>query len=410
MKKIIILLLCCYCACACTDDKRYAPKEGRVAVFETLTPQQSQGTSRLEDTTRIEGWSSKMFNNQNRLPNAMVLEDEGSSWRRKVGNSIKLGSRTLPSPVVAEDALFVLDGTYTLTKLNLVDGAEIWQKTLAPEASGVGLTLGNNKLFAVSSKGIVTALTLDGDQIWQKDFQVPMRTFVQTDKNALYFVTAHNQLICLSQKDGKEIWRYQTTKTNTLLQDMAPPALSNGVLVAPFSTGEVIGFDVDSGSMMWIQVMVGSRPRDLVEVPQVVAAPVIEKGIVYLIGNANLAGAYDLKTGTNKWTHNLGARVTPVLGANAIFIITNDNELVSLDKKTGKIFWRQTYVPEKGKAWQSLTAQNSLLVLEDGEQMIFVNPASGEQVVAREIDTKTQPIVVNNRTIIVNEKTKVSYQ
>ncbi len=410
MKKIIALLLVGCCICACTDDKRYAPKEGRVAVFETLTPQQGQGTPQLEDAIRVENWPSKLFNNQNRLPNAKVEADKATAWRRKVGVSTDLGSRRLVPPLATKDALFVLDGTYTLTKLNLTDGSQVWQKQLAADSAGVGLTLNNDKLFAVSSRGNVTALDLDGEQIWQKDFQVPMRSFVQTDKNALYFVTAHNQLICLSQKNGKEIWRYQTTKTSTLLQEMAPPALAGGILVAPFSTGEVIGFDIDSGSMLWIQVMVGNRPRDMVEVPQIVAAPVIEKGIVYLVGNANLTGAYDLKTGISKWTHNFGGRVTPVLGKNALFILTNDNELVSLDKKTGKVFWKQSYAPEKGQAWQSLTIQNNQLVLEDGEKLVFVNPANGEKAAEREFDMKTQPIVVGDRLIMMDEKTKVFYQ
>ena len=408
MNKIIAILLCCCLVVACTDDKKYAPKEGRLAVFEASVPDSITGTAQLKAATEPTQWTSKNFNIQNQLPNMKVADTNKELWEERAGNKTDLGTRMLTTPIAADGFIYVLDGTYSLSKIDQNNGKIVWQKQLAKDAAGEGLTIQNDTIFAVSKNGIITAVSSEGENIWQKDLGVAMRSSAIADKRFLYFVTAHNQLMVLTQKDGSEVWRYQTTKPNTFLQEMANPALANGVLVAPFSTGEVIAFDNDSGLLLWIQMMVGSRPRDLTEIPQIAAAPVIENNVVYLTGNANLTGAYDLKTGASKWTNNYGSRMTPILGENALFLLTNQNELLALDKKTGKLFWQQKFDSKDYDPWQSLFAQNDQLVLSDGSHLVFIDPANGKTLKVQKLATKAQPISVNGHLVTLDKKTNVT--
>ena len=54
MKKIIICLLCCTLLSACSDTKKYAPKEGRLSVFEKETPSQAKGEATIEEAVSVE--------------------------------------------------------------------------------------------------------------------------------------------------------------------------------------------------------------------------------------------------------------------------------------------------------------------------------------------------------------------
>ncbi|MBQ4471780.1 MAG: PQQ-binding-like beta-propeller repeat protein [Alphaproteobacteria bacterium] len=408
MKKIIVLLLCCTVLGACTDDKKYAPHEGRLTVFEATTPQKATGDVKIDSATTADDWTQSLYNAQNKLPHLKANLDAKKEWRTRAGEAIG-SARQLPTLVVFDDGIYVLDGTYQLNKLNPETGIQVWRKSLADGKVGTALIGQKDTLFAVSSDGLVTAIDKEGNELWKKDFAVAMRAAPIADSKALYLITTHNRFIVLNQKDGSEIWGYQTSKPQTQLTSMAPPAKGNGVLVVPFSTGEVMGFDADSGLILWIQMMVGNRPRDLMEIPQIAAAPVIDGNVVYLSGNANLTGAYDLKTGASKWVAAIGSRHTPVVSGNTLFLLTTQDKLVALDKTSGKIFWEQDQKPFKNSIWQGLMIVNDQLALYDNNNIVLFDPKTGDKIKTYEFDMQTTPIVVKNHFITMDNKTRVTW-
>ena len=405
MKKILFLCFCCLLALACSNDKRYAPKEGRLSVFEAKVPVLAKGSVTLAKQETVTSWENPFYNLQNKLPNLTQNEPQ-KQWRESIGNSSDF-NRLIATPIVTNEAIYTLDGNNTLTKFNLSSGERLWQVKENNDKKGLSLAFSNKKIFTLSSDGLVTAFDEDGKQLWQKDFETATRAPLIADKYALYLITAHNQFIVLNPKTGAEIWRYQTSLPQTLLSNMAPIAKSKGVVVVPFTTGEAIGFDADSGLLLWIQMMVGNRPQDLTEVPQIAAAPVIEGDTVYLTGHANFSGAYALKTGETKWTVNFGSTLTPIVNGNTLFMMTTQNELVALDKRTGKAFWLKEYKSED-HPWQSLSLINNELVLSDGTYLLYVNPQDGSQIRTEKQDLNTLPIVVNGRLITIDHKPKLT--
>lgn len=409
MKKIIILLLGCVLVVACSDSKRYAPKEGRLSVFDSDPVHQASGKVAISKAVSVQDWPQPFQNAQNKLSNILTTEEPTISWKSRLSKASKLTNRSLPTPLIFADAIYTLDSAYTLTKTNAQNGEQIWQQKLAQDKQGLSLTYANKKLFALSSDGLLTATDEDGNQLWQKDFKVATRAALLADRNTLCLITAQNQLVVINAKNGHEIWRYQTTKPQTWLTNMAPPAKSGNIIVAPFATGEVIAFDTDSGMMLWAQMMIGNRPKDLIAIPQIVAAPVIENNTVYLAGNANLIGAYDLKTGATKWTFTAGTTITPIISGNTIFIVTNENQLIALDKKTGKLFWQKELAVDEDLAWQNMLLLNDELVLMNTEQWTFIDPKTGDIQHTQDRESATLPVFESTHMLLLNDKMKAFY-
>ena len=140
------------------------------------------------------------------------------------------------------------------------------------------------------------------------------------------------------------------------------------------------------------------------EVPQIVANPVIDNGIVYLAGNANLCGAYELKTGQTKWTIPVGSTVTPIVSGNTLFVLSNQNKLIAVDKRTGKLFWEKEMPNESKSTERNLLLINSELVLQNGDRWIFVNPLNGEIIRTQKQKTATLPIADNLHLLILDSK------
>ena len=156
-------------------------------------------------------------------------------------------------------------------------------------------------------------------------------------------------------------------------------------------------------------MMVGERPKDLIAVPQIVAAPVIDEGIVYLSGNANLTGAYNLQTGNPLWTSPFGSTLTPVISGNSLFILSNDNQLMAIEKKTGKIFWQRSMSPKKDALWQHLLLINNELVLATEEQWVIIDTLTGETKQTQNKVSATLPVLINQHLLLINNKARATY-
>jgi len=409
MKKIILILFCCFALVSCGSDKKYAPKEGRVSVFESSDVVSVKGEVKLDKAIVVEDWKMPLSNLQNKLPNMLVNQAAREIWDEKISKNSASENRALPTPLIIADDLYVLDHAYTLTKMSVQSGIVKWQKQLSEGKVGLSLIYTQNKVFALSAEGMLVAMSEEGEELWKKDFNVAMRAPLAADKNALYLITAHNEFIVLNSKNGKEIWRYQTVKPHTWLTKMAPAAKAQNVVVVPFATGEVIAFDADSGLLLWIQMMIGDRPQDLVEVPQIVSAPIISDGVVYLVGNANLSGAYDLKTGSTKWVAPVGSIVTPILSGNALFVINNQNKLMALEKKTGKVFWEQEMPDDSKGVWRDLLLINNELILQNDELWVFVEPRTGVVKRVKKQKTAALPVTVHGHLLTIDAKMNALY-
>ncbi len=407
MKKVLVLLLSSTLLISCADDKRYAPKEGRISIFEKEAVQTTTAQVKIANPIQNKTWIMPFYNIQNNQPNLIVNQIDKPIWDNRISKASQPKNNTLPTTLVNVDAIYQLDNNYALTKTDLQSGKQLWQLNLAKNKQGLSLALSNKTVLALSTDGVLTAVSLDGKQLWQKDLQVTTRAPLVADNTSVYLITTHNQFIVLNIQNGNELWRYQTTKTNTGLTTMAPPAKKDNILVVPFATGEVIAFDADSGLLTWIQMLVGNRPQDLTQIPQIAAAPVIDDTTVYLTGNANLTAAYDLYSGETKWTNDFASIITPIISGNTLFLITTNNELLALEKTTGKIFWRKTIHPDENTTWHSLSLINNQLVLTTTNKMVFINVENGQTEQIKKKSVYAKPVVANGFLTITDKKNNI---
>ena len=412
MKNLLCILLCCTLLTACSNDKRMAPKEGRISLSPQTELKTTKNSVQLSKIQNPSNWHHLYQNTQNNRPHIQGVAEQKKLWTVDIG--VNYSNDVPQAPVViTNDAIYTLDGAFNLDKVDKKTGQIVWRKELSSETEkGVGLTTNGNQIFAISDQGKVIALKADGTIVWQKDLNMPIRTTPALNNQQLFVLTSKNILLALDQRTGKETWRYQTTASDTFLQGMAHPALSQGILIVPFTTGEVIGFDATSGMLMWAQMMIGNQLEDLYELPHILAAPVINGNTVYLAGNANLLGAYDLQTGKTKWTHNIGSIMTPVLSGNALFVLAKNHHLLALEANTGRIFWDKEMPHDKKTSWYRIELANNQLTLHSTEKDYYIDPQNGEiKSTTDKTDFIVSPISADNMTFGLTKRAKLtSYQ
>lgn len=376
MKRIGLFLLgACLILAACSDSKKIAPKEGRISVISGEEVVKSSEKVRLDKAVSVSQWVTPNTNTRNKMP-ALSLSKTTPDWKGKGGSGRSKNNLPMVTPVVMGDKIYTLDNESRLFARDTKEGKELWRTDLGTKTQGVGLTASKNLVIAVSENGIVKAFDTKGKELWKKEFHVPFRNAPLLNGETIYLLSANNDLWVLNAKNGKEKWHYKTTAPLTLLQGMGRPALSNDILVVPFSSGEAVAFDANSGVLLWSQDLVGVKAFDAVAgLTQMSASPVIENGIVYLVGHGGKTMAVNLKTGESLWQVDRGGQTTPLISGNALFFVDNQNHLLALNKNSGKLFWE---VALEKAVWKGPYLIDEKLILFTDEKSLIVNPKDGK--------------------------------
>ena len=122
----------------------------------------------------------------------------------------------------------------------------------------------------------------------------------------------------------------------------ASPAVDSGVVIVPYSSGELVALKVENGQVLWTDSLSSSRrSRSTTTLSTIRGRPVIDRGIVIAASNAGQIAAINLRTGRRIWDRSIGGIESPWVVGNFIFFLTNDSELVAMSRHTGRVHWVQ---------------------------------------------------------------------
>ena len=394
MKRIALLLLgTCLFLGACSDTKKLAPKEGRITLMSEEKIAQSSEKMQLGKVTNVNEWNALGANSQHKIP-SVSLKKATPDWKAKGAKGRSSADLPLPSPVVVGNTIYILDNQSNIIAKDLKNGQELWRESLETKAQGVGLTATKNSIIVLDENGTVASFNNEGKLQWKKEFKTPFRNYPVLANNSLYLLSSGNDLWVLETKTGKEKWHYKTTETQTLLQGMGSPAVSNDVLVVPFSTGEIIGFGATTGTLLWSQDLVGEKVFSaLAQLSQMTASPVIENGIVYLVGHNGKTLAVNLKTGESLWQFPRGGQNTPLISGNALFFLDNQNHLLAINKKSGKLCWEADL---ENILWKGPFLINNKLVLFSEEKTAIITPSDKKITFIEKGIQGSDPIIIDD--------------
>ena len=390
MKHLIYAVCAVALLTSCAQVKKTAPKEGREAIQSTLKDQQLEKSADkivLSKPQVVHSWLFTSANQQNKIPHAAISGFDKKVWSENVGKGVSTSYIHLPKPIMHEGMIYTLDSQLKLTKTT-ADGDVIWDLPIrenddVPAVASVGLAYDNGLVYVVSGDGIVYAIEPEGEIVWQQDTKNILRSAPVIKDGHLYVLSANNELFVLNTKDGSVAWTYKNLETDTNLLGMGNPALAYGVAVVPFSSGEIVAFDDKTGQVLWSNTLLSYRTfNQIADLSHILAAPVIDGGVVYLIGNAHQMGAFKLKTGEEIFTAPIGGQTTPVIAGDALFMVTNKDTLIAMNKYNGRLIWEKELYSQTQKrvSWHMPVPINNQIVATSGEgDVIVFDMLTGEE-------------------------------
>ena len=121
-----------------------------------------------------------------------------------------------------------------------------------PKIVGGGLAYDNGKLFAVSGRGLVTAIDpATGNALWRKATNVPFRSAPKVARGVLYAVSIDSQVYAFSAATGDIIWSQRGIRETTGLMRSVSPAVAGDMVLVPFPSGEIYALSSRDGRALW---------------------------------------------------------------------------------------------------------------------------------------------------------------
>lgn len=385
MKKIICVCLLLMGVAACTD-KVQAPAEGRRSVgvvSETLRP--DRGQPALAAGKKVSAWPMRFQNAGNRQPSVRwngTLKPKTLS----VGRGLSGDRLTMAGPIVLKHRAYTLDSHFQLQATDIATGKRLFRTPLAEitgtVAHSIGLASDGHNLYAVAGDGTIVATDLTGKEQWRMTVKAPLRSAPVVAKGTLFVSAINNRVFAVDTRTGREKWHYDGEPTVTNFFGMGTPAVSGDLVIVPMTNGRINAFDRATGVLVWTEILWSKRTyNQIMDIPHITASPVVDGDTVYLVGNAGKSGAWRVADGTNIWTAPIGGRETPAISGNALFLMTNTNRLVALNKKTGRVFWERELPTQKRGEWYGPVVSGTELVLASSAgDVVFLNAKTGREV------------------------------
>jgi outer membrane protein assembly factor BamB len=365
-------------------------------------------------------WPQPGGNGPKSMGNVALGQTLAVAWDRKIpGSSSK--KRLGAGPVVGSGKVFVMDVEGVVHAFDLKSGTPLWTHALADRKNesslfGGGVSYDKGKVYATNGVGDVAALDAStGSQLWKKRPGGPLRGAPGIGYDTVYVTSQDNQLFALKQETGETLWTASGSLENAAVFGNAAPAIGQGTVVAGYSSGELTAYRYENGRPVWQDSL--SRTSITTSVASLVdidAAPVIDQGRVYAIGQGGRMVAMDILTGQRLWELNIAGTKTPWIAGEWLFVVTDDAKLLCIARNSGKVRWLTQlphYKSEKKKKgpirWSGpILAGGRLILTGTSGELLNVAVEDGKigQGVRLGATIYQAPIVADNTLLVLTDK------
>lgn len=350
------------------------------------------------------------------------------AWTADIGAGADASARFTTSPIIAEGRLYAVDTDSQVTAFDAKSGKRLWRTELTPDNEDDGhiqggLAYEQGRVFAATGFAQVIALdAASGEEIWRKNISGPARTAPTVRGGRVFAVSLDNKLHVLAANDGRSLWTHSGSIETTMLLGSASPAVDQGVVVVPYTSGEIVALRVENGRQLWGNSLTAARRTNASAlISHIRANPIIDRGRVFAVSNSGLMISIDLRTGTRIWEKNIGSQQPPWVAGEYIFTLTDNQELAALERSSGQVIWVRALTryedPENREGpivWTGpLLVSDRLIVASSEGQAVAVSPYSGKILGTEDMpDGVSVPPVVAGDTVyfLADDATLVAFR
>ncbi len=357
-----------------------------------------------------------------------ISDDLKKIWSINIGAGNGSEERLSGEPVVANEILYTVDTLTNISAYDVKTGKKKWQVELAPKDDddghiNGGLAIDDGRLFITTGFAQVIALKAStGKEIWRKKLDAPMRASPTVRGGRVFVVTLNNKTFALNAANGNELWTHSGLPEPASILGAASPAVDRGIVVVPYSSGQLVALRAESGRLLWEESLSSARSTELIlTLADIRGRPVIDRNRVIAMSHGGQMVSIDLRTGRRFWSRDIGGLESPWVAGDYIYAVTNQAEVICISRDNGRAYWVQALPrfenPENSEdliVWTGpILASDRLIVAGSNGEAMSISPYSGNILGALEMPDRVSipPIIANGRVFFLSDDAQlVAYQ
>jgi outer membrane protein assembly factor BamB len=366
-------------------------------------------------------WAQAGYDASHAMPNSALNAHPAKIWSASIGSGSSSDYKLLVRPVVKGGLVYAMDSEGNVTAINAANGEKKWSTETAPKdqdesAIGGGIGVDGSAVYATTGFGEVLALdAATGTVKWRRSLLNPIRAAPTVDGGRVYAVSIDNQLSALNAETGEIDWQHRGIAESATLMGASNPAVVGDSVVVAYGSGEIYNLRAENGRVSWNYAL--TTPTQIGALPAIAdirGLPVIDHGRVFAISHSGRMASIDHRSGDRSWEADIGGINTPEVAGNAVYILSNDRQLVALSRDNGRILWVKEMQllsdPDDKDStpvyWAGPVLGGGRLWLTNSVgQLVGFSPADGSQTDKIEIDAPSfiPPVIAGGIIYVVTD-------
>ena len=405
------------------DAAERAQRVPLIASDEALSadPDRAEIAVFLPDADFITNWPQSGGSAGKEVGHRVGAYDFELDWKKSVVPGSKRKARLVAPPVSQDGTLFLFDAKQTIHAVDGTNGASLWKKKLEPVrksdrvAQGGGIAIAKDRLIVTSGYGYIAAFDIrNGVELWRRMTQAPVTGAPTVDDNFAYITSSNNEIYVVRLGNGDIIWSDQAIAETARVQGAPSPALSSDILVAPFSSGELIAYLPANGRRLWsTSLSQSSGFTPISAINDIAGRPVLSEGAIYAASQSGVLAAIDQVSGGLRWSKPFGSIQTPAVSGQFVFAVNTDGQLACFDKNDGGVIWvtqLDQFRNEKKRkdriVWTGPVIASGKIVLASSQgRLVSIDPQTGAVLEDLKVGDPiyVEPIIANERIYVLTD-------
>lgn len=406
------------------NEDEQVDQAGRISL--TLEEEQLQADPNmaavaiiLPDPVTLESWGQAGSRPSKVVGHVAAASEFEIDWRVSAVQGTNRSSALTTPPVSDGELIYVLDADQAVSAFRVEDGRRVWRERLRSGARrdrasvGGGIAVEGGKVIVASGYGFVVALSAEnGDEIWRRDTSAPMTGSPTITDGSIFVASQNNEILALDLETGNVNWSDQAISEDARVLASPSPAAIENLVIAPFSSGEVIAYLNANGRRLWVDALAAATQKTPISsINDIPARPILSLGVVFASAQSGVTAAIDGQSGQRIWTQSIGSVQAPTLAGEFLFIAGVDGKVACLDRNTGAVVWvtqLREFRKQKDKKGRvsyagPILASRQIIVANSLGELIALSPQTGEvqKTIKLGGEVFLEPISVGDKLIIL---------
>ncbi|MFZ4540608.1 MAG: PQQ-binding-like beta-propeller repeat protein [Rickettsiales bacterium] len=333
-------------------------------------------------------------------------------------------TRTVNSPpIVAGGTVFAMDAAgivsahdeSDITKVKWTNGNG--RPNSMKDVLGGGLAFSDGVVYATNGAGNLRALdAATGAVKWSISVGAPVRGAPAIDGSTVIVLSADNQTLAYDATNGAPKWEHRGIRESAGYFSITAPVVSDGIVIATYSSGEMFAIRAESGSVLWNDTLAGSvRTKAAAIFNGIDANPIVQDGVVVVTSASGEMQASALLNGRPLWQQRIGAHATPWSAGNVLYVLSDTHDVAAVLKRDGAVRWSTSMLQRDSRdtakdvtppLYGPILSANTVLVVDGNGVLTSFKPTTGEKIGTFELaeGIVTAPIIANGAMYVLTRE------